>query len=254
MRMWCAGENGLGTHAHTYKRKHVVKQINIYIVSPFFTYAFLSSRTQASANWSQCSDSDEFQIYFGLPYIPKPHLKSQYAHIFTTEFKHKIQTRMLRFLKMHTDRGSQSSQKQKELIDQLTKKTRRQDSEVRKLEEDYGNILQLSLELMDLLQASVQGEPVSIGTDIFERLSARLISRPTTAISVTSRAASTLTPASVSLTSIMPPPQVPPPPVLSIHQPIHQQQPVPSKTKSKYDFDRIKHDMTNRGELLQALR
>ena len=69
----------------------------------------------------------------------------------------------------------------------MTKKSRRQDSEIRKLEEDYGNILQLSLELMDLLQSSIQGEPVTIGNDIFERLSARLVSRPTTAISVTSQ-------------------------------------------------------------------
>ena len=43
--------------------------------------------------------------------------------------------------------------------------------------EDYGNILQLALELMDLLQASIRGQPVTIGNDIFERLSARLGTR-----------------------------------------------------------------------------
>ena len=156
-------------------------------------------------------------------------------HIFTPDFKNKVLTRLLRFLKAQSENG-QGSQKQKELIDQLTRKSRRQDSEIRKLEEDYGNILQLSLELMDLLQASVQGEPVTIGNDIFERLSARLVSRPTTAMSVTSQ----ITP-SISVTS-MPPPPVPP--IVPLIQ----------KPKSKYDFDRIKRDMVSRGELLQALR
>lgn len=92
---------------------------------------------------------------------------------------------------------------------------------------------------MDLLQASVQGEPVTIGNDIFERLSARLVSRPTTAISVTSQ----ITP-SISVTSMPPPPVPPVPPVVPLIQ----------KPKSRYDFDRIKRDMVSRGELLQALR
>ena len=37
--------------------------------------------------------------------------------------------------------------------------------------------MQLALELMDLLQASIRGQPVTIGNDIFERLSARLGTR-----------------------------------------------------------------------------
>ena len=122
------------------------------------------------------SDSDEFQIYFGLPYIPKPHLKSQYAHIFTTEFSKKVLNQMLRFLKTQalTLHDSETVERQQHLFDELQRRLRKGESEIRKLEEDYGNILQLALELMDLLQASVQGHPVNIGNDIIDRLSARL--------------------------------------------------------------------------------
>ena len=127
------------------------------------------------------SESDELQIYFGLPYIPRPQSKSQYAHIFTPAFRQKTLNRMLRVLKSQTA-NHQDQTRHHQALEHLTRKSRRQESEIRKLEEDYGNILQLSLELMDLLQASVQGEPVAIGNDIFERLSARLVSRPTTAM------------------------------------------------------------------------
>ena len=81
-------------------------------------------------------ESDDFQLYFGLPYIPKPHTKSQFAHIFTPEFSKKILTKLLRFLKsaslsLH---DAQTVQRQKQVFDQLTRKSRKQESEIRKLE------------------------------------------------------------------------------------------------------------------------
>lgn len=197
-------------------------------------------------------ESDDFQLYFGLPYIPKPHTKSQFMHIFTPEFSKKILTKLLRFLKsaslsLH---DAQTVQRQKQVFDQLTRKSRKQESEIRKLEEDYSNILQLALELMDLLQASIRGQPVTIGNDIFERLSARLVSRPTTAMSVTS--AVTITP-----TSLMTSYHLPTEPNTARSQPPIQnpsQTPISKKKNSKYDMVAVKNDILEKGEVLQALR
>ena len=41
---------------------------------------------------------------------------------------------------------SETIQKQKQLFEQMSKRSKIQESEIRKLEQDYGNILQLSLE------------------------------------------------------------------------------------------------------------
>jgi uncharacterized protein YjaG (DUF416 family) len=189
-------------------------------------------------------DTDEFQIYFGLPYIPKPHLKSQYSHIFTAQFKTKVMNQMLRFLKTQalTLHDSETVVRQQELFDELQRRLRKSESEIRKLEEDYGNILQLALELMDLLQSSVQGQPVNIGNDIIDRLSARLASRPSTSSSMSHRSSSVIPTSVPSMTHLQPTQQLPPP-----TQQINKQ-------KFKYNYNQIKNDLNLKGELLQALR
>ena len=66
-------------------------------------------------------------------------------------------------------------------FDNLSRTLSKKQSELKHLEEDYSNVLQLSLELMDLLQSSLKGEPVSIGKDIMTRMAENLNSRPASA-------------------------------------------------------------------------
>ena len=91
---------------------------------------------------------------------------------------------MLRHLKLQMNRQNPDTEKLNKLkaeFDTLSRTLSKKQSELKHLEGDYSSVLQLSLELMELLQSSLKGEPVSIGKDIMARMADNLNSRPPSA-------------------------------------------------------------------------
>jgi len=215
---------------------------------------------------SQFPESEDTQIYFGLTHTPRPHQKSQFSHIFTEQWSNRVLSRLLRELKKQLVTENPDVEqvlKLKKELDRTARLGSQKESEYRRLEEDYGNVLQLALEVMELLQSSLKGEPVSIGHELVARMADKLVSRPASAMTdhgIPSRPSSAfLTPTSIIETfqsdSTIIPSQI-------ISQ--KSNTPVPSvragnapNTRSAtftYNYEHMKKDILQHGGILQSLR
>lgn len=210
---------------------------------------------------SQLPETDDAQIYFGLTHTPRPHQKTQFAHIFTEQWSNRILSRLLRELKkqlMTENSETEQILKMKKEFDRLSRSLAHKESEHRRLEEDYGNVLQLSLEVMELLQSSLKGQPVSIGQDLVARMADKLVSRPSSAVTdVPTRPSSAfLTPTSIIDTFQTSEYTTIPTIISKSETPLPSGRPINLHSKSlfTYNYEAMKKDMLHHGGILQSLR
>ncbi|CBY10362.1 unnamed protein product [Oikopleura dioica] len=194
-------------------------------------------------------ESEEAQLYFALGQVPKPHLRRQFAHIFqvnwSTDLLAKCIAKMKTLLPSTTTNDSRKLERLKSEYDRLSYNTTQQQTEIRRLERDYAQVLQLALELMDLVKSALRGEPTQLSPDLLRRFSDQLSSRPATAQPRSNSAR----PSSALLSGYAPSPD----PIFKqpypVAAPLSQ-----SKSGLTYDYDAIKKECLLNGRLYQNMR
>ncbi|PAA89742.1 hypothetical protein BOX15_Mlig005949g2 [Macrostomum lignano] len=150
---------------------------------------------------AQLSQTTEFLPFYALPYVPDPRSHPSFRDVFSDRWVPELQLRLERFLAMVLDsernqcrlfelyRGSGSGSAGGSATDlqaQLVEAERRATQYVRrhnKVQADYHNLIGITAELVDTLEASLQGRPVN--PQFLQQICARLFQAQTGSLDLT---------------------------------------------------------------------
>ncbi|KAK2175425.1 hypothetical protein NP493_733g00009 [Ridgeia piscesae] len=208
-------------------------------------------KTYLETQGSSLSQTTEFLPFYALPFVPNPKVHPSYKELFSDKWAPELSDRLDKFLTVALQSVSQSRLFQLfsargKSIDSLEQKLN--DSERRagaymkrynRIQGDYHNLISITADLVDSLEATVQGNPVS--PEYLQQICVRLFSNQVRQSVDLTRPG---TAAEVLRQSVMPP------------QGLQQGEAAPNVS---LDYDKIKEDVSRGTErtvalLLQALR